>query len=123
MPRQDTVDFLTAFAVGTVLGIGATLLLQPERTPRERIARQLGPYRKQMRKSYRQFARGVRKGSGATSELTSEAIGAGRELLGEFRAEVADILDQARSDLKDLVADQVKEIGRTARRTRRHAGM
>ena len=25
MPRQDTVDFLTAFAVGTVLGVGATL--------------------------------------------------------------------------------------------------
>ncbi len=35
MPRQDTVDFLTAIAVGTVLGIGATLLLQPE-PPRSR---------------------------------------------------------------------------------------
>ena len=33
MARQDTVDFLTAFAVGSVLGIGATLLLTPDRTP------------------------------------------------------------------------------------------
>ena len=28
MARQDTTDFLTAFAVGAVLGIGATLLLR-----------------------------------------------------------------------------------------------
>ena len=123
MPRQDTVDFLTAFAVGTVLGIGATLLLQPQRSPGERVAKQLKPYRKQMRKSYKHVSRAVREGSGATSDLTSEVIGAGRELLGEFRGEVADILDQARSDLRELVAEQVKELGKGAKRTRRRVGM
>jgi gas vesicle protein len=123
MPRQDTVDFLTAFAVGTVLGVGATLLLQPDQSPRKRVARQLKPYRKQMRKSYNQLKRGVREGSDATSEMTTEVIGAGRELLGEFRSEVADILDQAREELKDAIADQVKELSKTARKTRRRVGM
>lgn len=118
MPRQDTVDFLTAFAVGAVLGIGATLLLQPDNSPKDRVVKQLKPYRKQMRRSYKHFSRGLKEGSGATSELTSEVIGAGRELLAEFRSEVADILDQARSDLKEIVAEQVKDLGKGARRAR-----
>jgi gas vesicle protein len=123
MPRQDTVDFLTAFAVGTVLGVGATLLLQPERTPKERVTRQLKPYRKQMRKSYKHLSRGFREGSGATSELTGEVIGAGRELLGEFRAEVAEILEQAKSELGEAVAEQMKDLGKGAKKTRRRVGM
>jgi gas vesicle protein len=124
MPRQDTVDFLTAFAVGTVLGIGATLLLQPtQRTTSERIAKQLKPYRKKLRRSYRNLSRGVRQGSAASSDLTSDVIGAGRELLGEFRNEVADILDQARSELRDAVQDQVKDFTRSVKKTRRRVGV
>jgi gas vesicle protein len=123
MPRQDTVDFLTAFAVGTVLGIGATLLLQPDRSPRKRVVRQMKPYRKQMRKSYRNLSRGFREGTDATSDLTAEVIGAGKELLGEFRTEVAEIIDQARADLLEIVEDQVKQIGKGVRKTRRRVGM
>jgi gas vesicle protein len=123
MPRQDSVDFLTAFAVGAVLGIGATLLLKPEPTPRERVVRQLKPYGKQMRKSYKQFSKGVREGTDATSDLTSEVIHAGRELLGEFRGEVTEILDQARADLRDIVEDQVKELGKGIKKGRRRVGM
>ena len=123
MPRQDTVDFLAAFAVGTVLGVGATLLLQPDRTPKERVVRKLKPYKKQLKKTYRNVAKEVRHGTDATSDLTSEVIGAGRELLGEFRSEVADILDQARDELKDLMQDQLKEISRGAKKTRRRVGL
>lgn len=123
MARQDTVDFMTAFAVGTVLGIGATLLLTPERTPKQRIVRQLKPYRKQMRKSYGRARDAVREGSSATGDLTSEVVSAGRELLGEFRHEVSGILDDARKELRELVQDQVKDISKGARRTRRKMGM
>ena len=119
MPRQDTVDFLTAFAVGAVLGVGATLLLQPQPTPRDRINKQLQPYRKQMRRSYQRVSRGIKEGSNATSGMTTEVIGAGRELLSEFRSEVGEILEQARAELSDLVADQVKDVSKGARRVRR----
>lgn len=119
MARQDTVDFLAAFAVGTVLGVGATLLLQPEPTRRDRVVKKLKPYRKQMKRSYDTMARGVRDGSGATADMTSEVIGAGRELLGDFREEVADILEQARDDLQDMVQSQVKEMGSAAKKARR----
>ena len=61
MARQDTSDFLTAFAVGTVLGIGATLLLRPEpRSPRERLMRELKPYRKKLRRSAARVGREIR---------------------------------------------------------------
>ena len=123
MPRQDTVDFLTAFAVGTVLGIGATLLLQPERTPKQRVLRQMKPYRKKIRKSFSQVRGGLRDGREATGEMTSEAISAGRELLGEFRSEVAEILRDAREEIQDLVQAQAKDLSKGVRRTRRKMGI
>ena len=123
MPRQDTVDFLTAFAVGTVLGIGATLLLQPERTPKQRVLRQMKPYKKRIRKSFSQVRGGLRGGREATGELTSEAISAGRELLGGFRSEVADILRDARDEIQDLVQAQAKDLTKGVRRTRRKMGL
>lgn len=124
MPRQDTVDFLTAFAVGTVLGIGATLLLQPEQpTARERIVKQLKPYRRRMERSYGQVRSGVRAGADATSELTGEVITAGRELISEFRDEVAQILGDARQELQEMTRDQVRDVTQQAKRTRRKLGM
>lgn len=123
MPRQDTVDFLTAFAVGTVLGIGATLLLQPQRSPQERLVRQLKPYRKQIRRSYDQVRTGVRGGAGATADLGGEVLHAGRELLSEFRSEVAEILGEAREELQEMIQDQAKDLGRGVKRARRKVRM
>lgn len=124
MPRQDTVDFLTAFAVGTVLGIGATLLLQPERpSPRDRVAKQLKPYRRRMGRSYGQIRGGLREGAGATSDLTGEVVGAGRELISEFREEVARILSDAREELQDMTRGQARGVSQQAKRARRKLGM
>jgi len=119
MPRQDTLDFMTAFAVGTVLGIGATLLLRPERSPKERVARQLKPYRKKMRRSYGQAREAVREGSDATADLTAEIVSAGRELLSDFGDEVARILSDARADLREQAQAQTKGLRKGARKTRR----
>ena len=106
MPRQDTVDFLTAFAVGTVLGIGATLLLQPERPARARLVGKIRPFKRQMKRSYAQVRAGVRSGGEATGEITTDAIDAGKELLNEFRSEVAEILEGARAELREIAREQ-----------------
>lgn len=124
MPRQDTVDFLTAFAVGTVLGIGATLLLQPEPpSSRDRLLKQLKPYRKRLARNYAQARAAVGDGADATADMSGEVISAGRELIGEFREEVARILGEAREDLQEIVRDQAKGVSRQAKRTRRKLGM
>ncbi len=123
MPRQDTVDFLTAFAVGTVLGIGATLLLQPRRTPTERVRRQWKPYRKKMSRSYGHARDALRIGADATGDLASEVAAAGREALGEFRHEVAKIVSDARKDLRQTVQEQMKDVSKGIKRTRKRMGV
>jgi gas vesicle protein len=106
MARQDTSDFLTAFAVGTVLGIGATLLLRPEpRSPRERLLRELKPYRKQLKKSAARVGRELRD-SALAGDATGDAIDAGRELLAEFRDEVRRIIEEARDELRDAMEER-----------------
>lgn len=124
MPRQDTVDFLTAFAIGTALGIGATLLLQPSRpTTKQRILKQLKPYRKRMGHGYEQVREGVREGAGATGELTGEMISAGRELIEEFRGELGRVLGEAREEMQEIARTQAKGARRQVKRARKNLGM
>jgi gas vesicle protein len=104
MAREDTNDFLTAFAVGAVLGIGATLLLRGGRpkTAKERLLRELKPYyRKKIGAG--QVARGVRRGRAATVDMADDAIDTGRELLSEFRDEVKRIVEDARDELVEAL--------------------
>jgi hypothetical protein len=104
MARQSTTEFLAAFAVGTALGIGATLLLKPEpRTAKERLMRELKPYRRKMRRSVGQVARGVDRGRQATGDVADDAIDAGRELIAEFRDEVRRIVAEARDELVEAL--------------------
>ena len=128
MARQDTTEFLTAFAVGAVLGIGATLLLRPEpKTAKERLMRELKPYRKQMRRSAGEVARGVRRGRAATGEMADDAIDAGRELLSEFRDEVKRIVSEARDELAEALEERRhgadRRGGERRRKERRLGGL
>jgi gas vesicle protein len=108
MARQDTTEFLAAFAVGTVLGIGATLLLRPAppKTAKERLLRELKPYRRKMRRSAGQVARGLQRGRAATGVVADDAIDAGRELITEFRDEVRRILAEARDELTEAITER-----------------
>jgi gas vesicle protein len=112
MARQDTTDFLTAFAVGAVLGIGATLLLRsrPE-TAKERLLRELKPhYRKKIGGG--RGARGVRRSRAAAVDMADDAIDTGRELLSEFRDEVKRIVEDARDELVEALEDREPAAGR-----------
>jgi len=117
MARQNTTEFLAAFAVGTVLGIGATLLLKPPpQTAKERLMRELKPYRRKMRKSAGQVSRGLRRGRAATAEVADDAIDAGRELIAEFRDEVRRIVAEAKDDLAGALEERRKSERRTDER-------
>ncbi|MFL5382142.1 MAG: hypothetical protein ACJ8GN_06475 [Longimicrobiaceae bacterium] len=119
MARQDTTDFLTAFAVGAVLGIGATLLLRGGRpqTAKERLLRELKPYYRKKIGAGR-VARGVRRGRAAATELADDAIDTGRELLSEFRDEVKRIVEDARDELVEALEEK-EEPPRRRKRSRR----
>jgi len=109
MARQDN-DFLTAFAIGAALGVGATLLLRPEKpNPRKQLQKRLKPHVRKLRKS---AARGgkvrVAPRPRPAEGMEDDAIRAGRELLAEFRGEVQRILDEAREELRGLNGDPAR---------------
>jgi gas vesicle protein len=103
MAREDTNDFIAAFGIGAVLGIGAALLLRPERPdPRRRLLRRVKPHAKQLRRGAKRVRRAAREEYRDAADLGGEAIEHGRELMHEFRAEVRRILDEARRELHAL---------------------
>src|SRR5688500_389040 len=110
MARQDTNDFLAAFAIGAALGVGATLLLRPEKpNPGKQLQKRLRPHVRKLRKSAARKGKGVRVARRPTAEgMEDDAIRAGRELLAEFRGEVQRILDEARKELRELNGDRAR---------------
>ena len=110
MARQDNNDFLAAFAIGAVLGVGATLLLRPEKpNPRKQLQKRLKPHVRKLRKSAarsRKAGRVVRAHPPEAVGMEDDAIRAGRELLAEFRGEVRRILDEARDELRGLAEER-----------------
>ena len=106
MARQDTNDFLAAFGIGAVLGLGAALLLRPDKpNPRKQLRKRLKPHVRKLSRGAartRKAARAAAREAGAT---TDDVIPAGRELLAEFRGEVERILDEAREELRALALE------------------
>lgn len=59
----DRKDFLAAFVIGAIVGVGATMLLAPEPRQKKRFVYQLDPTRKRLRRrarKLRKVARGWR---------------------------------------------------------------
>jgi gas vesicle protein len=107
MASREQNDFFAAFALGSLLGLGAALLLQPPpRSAKQRLLRELKPYRKTLRKSASQVGRELRRGGRATGAMTEDAVEAGRELLADFRDEVKRILAEAQEELMQVVHER-----------------
>lgn len=112
MARQDTNDFLAAFGIGAVLGIGAMVLLRPEKpNPRKQLQKRLKPHVRKLGKSASRTRKAARVAVREAGTTTDEVIHAGRELLAEFRAEVARILDEARDELRGMALEQAPPEG------------
>ena len=108
MARQDTSEFFTAFGIGAVLGIGAALLLRPEPNPRKQLQKRLKPHVRKLGKSAARTRKAARAAAREAGTSTDEVIHAGRELLAEFRDEVARILDEARDELREVAREQAQ---------------
>jgi gas vesicle protein len=118
MADRENVDFVTAFAIGAVLGVGAALLLRPSRpTGLERIRKELKPYgRKAMQQASRARS-GIARGAGSALESGEELVSSTRDVLKDFRHEVDDIVSGARKDLSRAVENHLKTARKAARRT------
>jgi gas vesicle protein len=114
--KRDTTDFITAFAVGAALGVGAALLLRPDNSPSKRILRELAPYRRQFGKSARRAKKSFSRGASASAKMGDNMSKAGRVLARELREELSDLLETAREEISSTLKDQLRQATRAARR-------
>lgn len=124
MPERDTVDFVTAFAAGAVLGAAAAMLLMPEPpTAAQRIRRDFQPYGRRLRKDAHRARKGFGEGVEAAADAGSVLREAGRDLVAELRREMQDIVASARVEIERTMEEQVdrarKSLRKSARRLRK----
>lgn len=108
MTDDNTTEYVTAFVVGALLGAGAALLLAPDPpTRRERLAKELKPYGKKLRKNVTKVRKGAGQQAAAVGEWSDELVKASRAVLDDLREEVADMVADARDDLAKAVEGQL----------------
>ncbi len=118
--ETDSVDLFTAFAIGAMIGVGATLLLRPDPPTRsEQVMKRLSPMTTRARKAAGRARRGFGRSVQLSRAATGEVGRAGLNVLDEFRDQVEDILSSAREELTDSARKQLrsarKALGRKLR--------
>lgn len=123
MNQDNTTEYTTVFLVGALLGVGAALLFAPKPpTRRERIMKELKPYRKRLRKQTARARAEVGKRAGEAAEWGDELVDASRAVVADMRHEVAGMVADARDEITDTVASQLdaaqKALKKSAKRIR-----
>lgn len=123
MTNENTNEFVVAFAVGALLGVGAALLLAPDPpTRREKIMKELKPYRKKLRKGTKSARKELGKRASVASDYGEELVAAGRAVAEDLREEVADLVAEARSEITATVESQLDDARRALKRGRKRIG-
>lgn len=117
MKQDQTTEYVTAFVVGTLVGVGAALLFAPEPpTRREKVMKELKPYGKKLTK----HASRARKSLGQQAEVAGvwgeELASASRAVMKDLREEVAELVADAREEIAASVEGQVKSARRSIRK-------
>jgi len=117
--ENDSVDLLTAFAIGAMIGVGATLLLRSDPpTAGERFMEGVRPIARKARRAATRAGKRYSKGLGLTREATRDLGGASKEVLEDLQKQVEDILDSARSELGRSARQQLRTARKAIRKYR-----
>lgn len=117
MKQDRTTEYVTAFVVGTLVGVGAALLFAPEPpTRREKIMKELKPYQKKIAKQGKRARKTVGRQASAATDWTEELAAASRTVMADLRGEVADLVSDAREEIAATVESQLASAGKAIRR-------
>jgi len=108
MAENERTEMITAFAIGAVIGVGATLLLRPEPTPKQRLARQFKPLVKRARKAGHRTRQHVEEGIRSSRAAGAELADASRDILEDFQDRLDRIVESAARDAKRAVNRRAK---------------
>jgi gas vesicle protein len=116
MQKDETAEYLTTFVIGALIGVGAALLFAPKPpTRRERIMKELKPYRKKINKQSVRARKEVGRRATAAADWGDDMVEASRDLMGEIRAQVSDMVADARTEIADSVARQLENAQQSLR--------
>ncbi len=122
MKPEQTTEYVTAFIVGTLVGVGAALLFAPSPpTRREKILKELKPYRRKIRKTRGRAKKQVSRGAAAATEWSDELVAAARAVAKDLREEIADMVAEARDQIGETVQTQVESAQDALRRGAKRA--
>ena len=116
MADLDNRDYIAAIVIGTLLGVGAAMIMRKKPTHRDLLKRDLKPYGKAMRKGAKRYGASLERGANDALEQGEELLEASREILEGFRDEVAKVVADARDELADTMQRQVKDARKVLRR-------
>ena len=109
MAENDSVDIWTAFAIGAMIGIGATLLLRsdpPTRT--ERVMKQLRPLARKARRTAQRAGSRYGKSLALARHATEDLGEGGKEVIEDLQQQIEDVIASAREELGDAARRQMK---------------
>jgi hypothetical protein len=116
MIDDERSDLLVAVAIGVALGVGATLLVRgAPRTERQRLLRELEPLRRGVYRRFSNARADAKHGADRIARAGSSAADSAREALVAFRADVAEIVEDARRE----ILRSAKGAAASKRRSRR----
>ncbi|NIU77490.1 MAG: hypothetical protein GWN71_29230, partial [Gammaproteobacteria bacterium] len=92
----DNVDFLAALGIGALIGLGMVLLFRPDPpTRRERIMKELKPYRKKLDKRAKKTRKVINERASSARKRGDALVSSSRDALDSLREDVADIVAEA----------------------------
>lgn len=117
MSDDHTTEYVTALVVGALLGAGAALLLAPDPpTRREKLMKELKPYRKKLKKNVSKVRKEAGSQAAAVGEWSEELVKASRAVLDDLREEVSELVDDARKDIANAMEGQLDSAHATLRK-------
>lgn len=116
MEDWDTRDYVAAFAVGTALGVAAALVLRPKRGRVRGIIRQARPLGERVMRGARRARGAVADGAAAGRDYSVDLSGTAREVLGEFRKELARNASATQKEVASAIDGQLRDARRRIRR-------
>jgi gas vesicle protein len=117
MTEDHTTEYVTAFVVGAIVGVGAALLLAPEPpTRRERVMKDLKPYRKKLRKQTAKMRKQAGKQMSAAGDWGEDLAAASRVVAQDLRDEMAQLVADARDEIADAMETQLESAHSSLRR-------
>lgn len=109
MNKDQSSEYLAAFLIGTLLGAGAALLLAPEPpTRREKLMKELKPYRKKLNKRTKGARKEMSRRASAAGDYGDELVATGREVLTDLRSELASLVADARHEIAATLETQLE---------------